>query len=102
MDKYIGVHGIYNMMMVKTPVDYQNGNVFSDEALLEFWSGRVNLDSHLRNHKSLFKICVSSHLHLPANPEPAIALGPNILDLDDNVHLAGVGVGTFEAALFGD
>ncbi len=36
MDKYIGVHGIYNMMMVKTPVDYQNGNVFSDEALLEF------------------------------------------------------------------
>lgn len=37
MDKYIGVHGTYNMMMVKTPVDYQNGNVVSDEALLEFY-----------------------------------------------------------------
>ena len=46
--------------------------------------------------------CVAcSHLHLPANPEPAIALGPAVFDLDDDIHLVGVGVGTFEAALFG-
>jgi hypothetical protein len=45
---------------------------------------------------------VTSHLHLPANSEPAIAFCPAIFNLNNNIHLVGVGVGTIEAALFGD
>jgi hypothetical protein len=45
---------------------------------------------------------VPSHLHLPTNPKPAITFCPAVFDLDDDIHLVGVGVGAFEAALFGD
>jgi len=42
-----------------------------------------------------------SHLHLPTNPKPPIAPGLAVLDLNNDVHLVGVGVGAFEAAFFG-
>lgn len=34
---YIGVHGKYNMMMVKTPKVYENSNLVLDEALFDFY-----------------------------------------------------------------
>ena len=37
MDKYIGVHGKYNMMMVKTPNDFENRNIVSENSLYEFY-----------------------------------------------------------------
>jgi|GEM_PF-938948 len=36
-DKYIGVHGKFTMMMLKTPTDYENSNIISDKALYEFY-----------------------------------------------------------------
>jgi hypothetical protein len=36
-EKYIGVHGTYNMMMVKTPSGEQNSKVVSDAPLYEFY-----------------------------------------------------------------
>ena len=40
MDKYIGVHGKFNMMMVKTPNDFQNSNIVSDKSLYEFYAAK--------------------------------------------------------------
>ena len=42
-----------------------------------------------------------SHLHLTTHPKSPIPLGPAVLNLNNDVHLVGVGVGALEAALFG-
>lgn len=40
MDKYIGVHGRFNMMMVKTPQRFENDNFVSDDALFDFYGSK--------------------------------------------------------------
>lgn len=42
MDKYIGVHGKYNMMMVKTPDEFANGSIVSEQGLYEFYGPKVD------------------------------------------------------------
>lgn len=37
MDRYIGVHGKYNYMMVKTPAGFDNGNIAGRKPLYEFY-----------------------------------------------------------------
>jgi len=40
-DKYIGVHGTYNMMLIKTPTDLQNNNIVSENSLYEFYGPKT-------------------------------------------------------------
>ena len=58
----------------------------------------------MSKNRDCSNFCVGAnllHLHLPTNPEPAITFCPAIFYLDDDIHFMGVGVGAFEAALFG-
>ncbi len=40
-EKYIGVHGTYNMMMVKTPTNEENSKIASEEPLFDFYGPKV-------------------------------------------------------------
>jgi len=58
----------------------------------------VSLFVALRSER-LFKILCQLTPPPPPNPEPAITLCPTVLDLDDDIHLVGMGVGAFKVGL---